>query len=303
MSLGAVALLRASGALCAATPSKSAGEYVVFIRTPRGELIPVEVDCAATVASLERAAELSAGVRCRCEWPAHAGQPAVPEWPSVALAFAGEVLSDPAAALSDCGIGPESVLEVVRSAGSAADAPLSLACRKRLVREMRHHLLHPPEGVRWRAADGEPIGPWVLELAPADLGQTFVAEVDGAAETPYAGWTFPLDVFVPTNYPFRAPRVRFACPVFHPLVEPGSGEICLDILGPRWHPHLTLDNVLMALRDHITGVDPRSQPSLEDAAQAVLNLDAGRLWREDPAAAARTAAEWSERYALPRRAA
>jgi hypothetical protein len=49
--------------------------------------------------------------------------------------------------------------------------------------------------------------------------------------SPYSGGVFNLDLQFPSEYPFKAPKVRFLTRVYHPNVKSQSGEICADIIN------------------------------------------------------------------------
>jgi ubiquitin-protein ligase len=57
--------------------------------------------------------------------------------------------------------------------------------------------------------------------------------VQGAESTAYEGCTFRLSLKFTSEYPFKAPTVRFETPCFHPNVDT-YGNICLDILKDKW---------------------------------------------------------------------
>ena len=90
----------------------------------------------------------------------------------------------------------------------------------------------------------------------------------GADGTPYEGLTFKLDISFPPQYPFEAPSVVFATPVFHPNVDLGSGGICLDILKDKWSASLSVSAVLQSLRSLLGDPNPSSP----------LNPQAALLW-------------------------
>lgn len=49
----------------------------------------------------------------------------------------------------------------------------------------------------------------------------------------YEGLTFRLSLNFGTEYPFKAPLVKFETSCFHPNVDL-QGNICLDILKEKW---------------------------------------------------------------------
>lgn len=49
----------------------------------------------------------------------------------------------------------------------------------------------------------------------------------------YEGLKYKLTLEFPCNYPYAAPKVKFETPCYHPNVDEGSGQICLDILKVR----------------------------------------------------------------------
>ena len=46
----------------------------------------------------------------------------------------------------------------------------------------------------------------------------------------YAGLSFKIAIYFPSNYPYTAPTIKFETPCYHPNVDIASGAICLDIL-------------------------------------------------------------------------
>lgn len=57
--------------------------------------------------------------------------------------------------------------------------------------------------------------------------------LQGAEGTAYEGCTFRLSLKFTSEYPFKAPTVRFETACFHPNVDT-FGNICLDILKEKW---------------------------------------------------------------------
>ena len=78
----------------------------------------------------------------------------------------------------------------------------------------------------------------------------------GPDTTPYEGGTFHLMVEIPSDYPFKPPRVRFVTPVYHCNINK-NGSICHAILKDQWSPALTIGRVF----DCIFGLLLTPEPS------------------------------------------
>mmetsp|Transcript_59008 Transcript_59008/g.144374 ORF Transcript_59008/g.144374 Transcript_59008/m.144374 type:complete len:152 (+) Transcript_59008:351-806(+) len=99
-----------------------------------------------------------------------------------------------------------------------------------------------------------------IEIVDDDI---FKWEVDiaGPDESPYAGGVFPLLIEFPTQYPFKAPKLKFNVTVYHPSVQTKSGEVCGDVLG-QWGPTLNAKHCLDVIYSLLQ--DPASDHPLEE---------------------------------------
>merc|ERR1719329_2076486 len=102
-----------------------------------------------------------------------------------------------------------------------------------------------------------------------DSFEEWLATIRGPKDSPYEGGTFKLKIACSANYPIAPPTVSFVTPTFHPNVNFGTGELCLDILKDDWSPAWTLLYVMRAVIALLQ--DPN--------ADSPLNCDAGNLIR------------------------
>mmetsp|Transcript_73954 Transcript_73954/g.130633 ORF Transcript_73954/g.130633 Transcript_73954/m.130633 type:complete len:165 (-) Transcript_73954:35-529(-) len=109
----------------------------------------------------------------------------------------------------------------------------------------------------------------------------------GPADTPYSFGTFFLDIVLPPDYPFRAPRVVFKTKIYHCNVNT-SGDICLDILKNAWSPALTVSKVLLSISSMLMDPNPNDP----------LVPEIGNLYRRDRKQHDKTAREWVRKYAI-----
>ncbi|KAF5290624.1 hypothetical protein FQR65_LT01914 [Abscondita terminalis] len=72
--------------------------------------------------------------------------------------------------------------------------------------------------------------------------------VSGAIkDTPYDGGVWNVRVFLPQNYPFQPPYVRFLNRIYHPNIDINGGVVCLDVLREKWTPLYDLYNIFESL--------------------------------------------------------
>lgn len=115
----------------------------------------------------------------------------------------------------------------------------------------------------------------------------WTATIMGPKGSPFEGGVFKLDIKFPNNYPFRAPEIRFATPVYHPNISK-SGSICLDILKDQWSPALSISKVLLSICSLLT--DPNPDDPLEP--------DVARIFKNEKLKYEITARAWTEKHAM-----
>eukprot|EP00011_Vannellida_sp_DIVA3-517-6-12_P014835 CAMPEP_0114627960 /NCGR_PEP_ID=MMETSP0168-20121206/12570_1 /TAXON_ID=95228 ORGANISM="Vannella sp., Strain DIVA3 517/6/12" /NCGR_SAMPLE_ID=MMETSP0168 /ASSEMBLY_ACC=CAM_ASM_000044 /LENGTH=127 /DNA_ID=CAMNT_0001839319 /DNA_START=21 /DNA_END=401 /DNA_ORIENTATION=+ len=97
----------------------------------------------------------------------------------------------------------------------------------------------------------------------------WAATIVGPSSTPYAELTYKLTLSFPADYPYSAPTVRFATPIFHPNVDQ-YGNICLDILKDKWSAIYNVSTILISIQS-LLGEPNNDSP---------LNCLAAELWED-----------------------
>jgi ubiquitin-protein ligase/ubiquitin len=134
----------------------------------------------------------------------------------------------------------KTVVDVASIDKSSSAASLSSNSAKRLLLELKQ-VASGAQGVWMHSGEGVHVFP-----APDSL-QFWRALIEGPAGSPFEGGVFALNVVVPDNYPFQAPRITFETPIYHCNVN-DSGKICLNILQEDWNPALSVPKCLEAVR-------------------------------------------------------
>eukprot|EP00606_Chrysophyceae_sp_TOSAG23-5_P000432 GSChrysophyteH2.ASY1.ANO1.1032.1 assembled CDS len=120
-------------------------------------------------------------------------------------------------------------------------------------------------------------------------------KITGPDDTPYAGGTFVVDIIIPGDYPFTAPKMFFKTKMWHPNVSSQTGAICLDILKDAWSPALTLKTALMSLQALMCAPEPSDPQDAEVASMFNRSYDqfasTARFWTETYAKEAGTVTE------------
>jgi len=113
------------------------------------------------------------------------------------------------------------------------------------------------------------------------------ATIMGPTDTPFEGGLFRLDIKLPANYPFKAPKVHFITKIYHPNIN-ASGGICLDILKTEWSPALTISKVLLSICSLLS--DPNPDDPLEPNVAKIYKTNINQYNR--------VAMRWTRMYAM-----
>jgi ubiquitin-conjugating enzyme E2 D len=116
-----------------------------------------------------------------------------------------------------------------------------MASLKRIAMELKELKKYPPANCS-AGPTGEDLFHWT-------------ATIMGPNDSPYSGGIFYLDIYFPTEYPFKAPKINFKTKIYHPNIN-STGAICLDILKENWSPALTIEKVLISICSLLTDPNP-----------------------------------------------
>ncbi|KAG5836367.1 hypothetical protein ANANG_G00253870 [Anguilla anguilla] len=104
----------------------------------------------------------------------------------------------------------------------------------------------------------------------------WIGTIDGAQGTVYEGLRYKLSLEFPSGYPYKAPRVKFITPCYHPNVDE-HGFICLDILKEKWSALYDVRSILLSIQS-LLGEPNNDSP---------MNAGAAVLWDDQEAYKAR----------------
>ena len=120
----------------------------------------------------------------------------------------------------------------------------------------------------------------------------FDVTIIGPDNTAYKDGKFKLLMKLPSEYPFKPPKIKFLTPVYHPKVNPKNGKISLDILRGNWSPAMTIIMTCIAIQSMFqeSGGNDISQ-------RDSLNKSAAILWKKDFESAKIEIKKWVIKYA------
>lgn len=95
---------------------------------------------------------------------------------------------------------------------------------KRILREQKNLASNPVAGIV------------VVSQSPKVYHNRYYrGSIAGPGDSPYQGGTFEFELFLPSSYPMKPPKVRMLTKIYHPNIDK-LGRICLDTLKGKWSP-------------------------------------------------------------------
>jgi len=148
--------------------------------------------------------------------------------------------------------------------------------QKRIAKELAEVLGNPPEGIAVSLVDESNVHNWNIVL-------------DGPEGSPYAGGKFKLLLVLPTDYPFKPPKINFKTRIWHPNVTfDEHGSMCIGILkAEAWKPSSKILSVLTATQQLLV------EPVPDDAVES----SAAEKYKNDRAGFNKDAKEYTKKYA------
>ena len=112
-----------------------------------------------------------------------------------------------------------------------------------------------------------------------DMAAPWICVLRGPPGSPYEGGTFRVSISIPKGYPFgdhpsitfgspASPAALRLTPLWHPLPDPASGNVCLGA-DKKWAPASKLESlppVLLGLLEHPSGENAANLPAAEQLA-------------------------------------
>ena len=111
--------------------------------------------------------------------------------------------------------------------------------------------------------------------------------IQGPADTVYQGGTYIIDIVIPSDYPYKPPKMKFETKIWHPNISSQTGAICLDILKDEWSPALTIRTALLSLQALLCSPEPDDPQDAVVASQYKNNRElfnqTARAWTQEHA--------------------
>ncbi|CAL2051194.1 unnamed protein product [Caenorhabditis brenneri] len=92
--------------------------------------------------------------------------------------------------------------------------------------------------------------------------------ITGVPGTPWEGGSYELEINIPPNYPYEAPKVRFLTRIWHPYISPWDGSLCLQDSDNRWPIPMSIYKTLLVIQSWMTNFEEKEPLDMAIFAQA-----------------------------------
>jgi len=121
----------------------------------------------------------------------------------------------------------------------------------------------------WKSFELDPLEHINVSVNNDDIYR-WTATMIGPAESPYEDGRFVLDIVLPTDYPFKPPRIKFTTKIYHCNIS-DSGAVSLRELQENWTPARTVKEALMVI--HSLLLQPNAEEPLLPAIAKLYKTD------------------------------
>ncbi len=111
-----------------------------------------------------------------------------------------------------------------------------------------------------------------VEINDDDMYSEHQVILKGPKDTPFENGIFKISINMPTDYPFKPPKMIFKTRVYHPNIA-SDGTICIDILKDQWSSALRLNTVILSISDLLANPNPNDPLVPDIARQYSTNRD------------------------------
>ena len=105
---------------------------------------------------------------------------------------------------------------------------------------------------------------WLFVILPENIYSEQIVIIKGPPDTPYQDGKFKLSIIMPSDYPYKPPKIIFKTRMYHPNIA-NDGSICIDILKDQWSPALSITKVLLSICSLLSDPNPNDPLSPEIA--------------------------------------